>query len=197
MSWEAITFIRFMGPVLLSAALCGMMFLIRIDDAPDGGRKTQAAPVPSSGGVAILITLGLSAWLAGEANLISQYWTRNGTQTVLALALAAGAIGFVDDKWGMNAWLKLVLTGTLAITFAVLDPGLRLASLPLPLVMAGVAFWLMVTMNGVNFMDGSNGLAMGSSAIMLLGSAGILGQVQPSDDWVGPAPDLAFLCITG
>ena len=63
------TFIRFMGPVLLSAALCGMMFLIRIDDAPDGGRKTQAAPVPSSGGVAILITLGLSAWLAGEAGL--------------------------------------------------------------------------------------------------------------------------------
>ncbi|MEO1964432.1 hypothetical protein [Hyphomonas sp.] len=197
MSWEAITFIRFMGPVLLSAALCGMMFLIRIDDAPDGGRKTQAAPVPSSGGVAILITLGLSAWLAGEANLISQYWTRNGTQTVLALALAAGAIGFVDDKWGMNAWLKLVLTGTLAITFAVLDPGLRLASLPLPLVMAGVAFWLMVTMNGVNFMDGSNGLAMGSSAIMLLGAAGILGQVPRAEDWVGPAPDLAFLCITG
>ena len=54
---------------------------------------------------------------------------RNGTQNVLAIALAAGGIGFVDDKWGMNAWLKLLLTGTLAITFAVLDPGLRLASL--------------------------------------------------------------------
>jgi UDP-N-acetylmuramyl pentapeptide phosphotransferase/UDP-N-acetylglucosamine-1-phosphate transferase len=196
LSWEAIIFIRFMGPVLLSAALCGMMYLIRIEDAPDGGRKVQAAPVPNSGGVAILITLALSAWLAGEAGLLSKYWMRNGTQNVLAIALAAGAIGFVDDKWGMNAWLKLLLTGTLAITFAVLDPGLRLASLPLPLVMSGVALWLLITMNGVNFMDGSNGLAMGSSAIMLLGAAGVLWRVDPSPEWAGPAPDLAFLCVT-
>jgi UDP-GlcNAc:undecaprenyl-phosphate GlcNAc-1-phosphate transferase len=89
-SWEAMTFIRLMGPVLLSAALCGMMFLVRIDDAPDGGRKVQAAPVPSSGGVAILITLAVSAWLAGEAGLISQNWTRNGTQTVLAWPSSPG-----------------------------------------------------------------------------------------------------------
>ena len=116
------TFIRLMGPVLLSAALCGMMFLIRIDDAPDGGRKVQKAPVPSSGGVAILIALGVSAWLASEAGLLSDYWLHNGTQTVLAITMAAGAIGFVDDKWGMSAWLKLVLTATLAISFAVLDP---------------------------------------------------------------------------
>ena len=196
MSWEAMTFIRLMGPALLSAALCGMMFLIRIDDAPDGGRKVQKAPVPSSGGVAILIALGISAWLAREAGLLSQYWLRNGTQTVLAMTMAAGLIGLVDDKWGMNAWLKLVLTGTLAITFAVLDPGLRLASLPLPLVMAGVAFWLMVTMNGVNFMDGSNGLAMGSVAIMLVGAAGVLWRVDASQPFPGPAPDLAFLCVT-
>ncbi|KCZ83071.1 glycosyl transferase family protein [Hyphomonas adhaerens MHS-3] len=196
MSWEAMTFIRLMGPVLLSAALCGMMFLIRIDDAPDGGRKVQKTPVPSSGGVAILIALGVSAWLASEAGLLSDYWLHNGTQTVLAITMAAGAIGFVDDKWGMSAWLKLVLTATLAISFAVLDPGLRLASLPLPLVMAGVAFWLLVTMNGVNFMDGSNGLAMGSSAIMLLGAAGVLWRVDPSQPFPGPAPDLAFLCVT-
>ena len=89
------TFIRLMGPVLLSAALCGMMFLIRIDDAPDGGRKVQKAPVPSSGGVAILIALGVSAWLASEAGLLSDYWLHNGTQTVLAITMAAGAIGFV------------------------------------------------------------------------------------------------------
>lgn len=196
MSWEAITFLRLMGPVLLSAALCGMMFLIRIEDAPDGGRKTQKVPVPNSGGIAILLTLALSAWLAGEAQLLSQYWTRNGTLNVLAIAMVAGAIGFVDDKWGMSAWLKLVLTGTLAVTFAMLDPGLRLASLPLPLVMAGVALWLLITMNGVNFMDGSNGLAMGSSAIMLLGSAMILWRVDTGMDWTGPAPDLAFLCVT-
>lgn len=196
MSWEAITFLRLMGPVLLSAALCGMMFLIRIEDAPDGGRKTQEAPVPNSGGVAILLTLALSAWLAGEAKLLSQYWTVNSTLNVLAIAMVAGAIGFADDKWGMSAWLKLVLTGTLAVTFAVLDPGLRLASLPLPLVMAGVALWLLITMNGVNFMDGSNGLAMGSSAIMLLGSAMILWRVDRTMDWTGPAPDLAFLCVT-
>jgi UDP-GlcNAc:undecaprenyl-phosphate GlcNAc-1-phosphate transferase len=196
LSWEAITFIRFMGPVLLSAALCGMMFLIRIEDAPDGGRKTQAAPVPNSGGIAILLTLALSAWLASEAQLLSASWTINGTLNVLAIAMVAGAIGFVDDKWGMSAWLKLVLTGTLAVSFAVLDPGLRLASLPLPLVMSGVALWLLITMNAVNFMDGSNGLSMGSSAIMLVGSAMILWHSEGSPNWPGPAPDLAFLCMT-
>ena len=196
MSWEAITFLRLMGPVLVSAGLCGMMFLIRIEDAPDGGRKTQPGPVPNSGGIAILLTLALSAWLAGEANLLSPYWLRNGTQNVLAIALAAGAVGFVDDKWGMSAWLKLLLTGMLALTFAVLDPGLRLATMPLWLVMGGVALWLLITMNAVNFMDGSNGLSMGSSAIMLLGAAAILRRVPPVDGFPGPAPDLAFLCVT-
>ena len=196
MSPDLILFLRLAGPVLVSAALCGGIFLLRIEDAPDGGRKTQAAPVPNSGGVAILLTLGLAVWLGSRAGLLSEDWTINGTQNVLALAMAAGVIGLVDDKWGMNAWLKLVLTGILAVTFAVLDPGLRLASLPLPLVMAGVALWLLITMNGVNFMDGSNGLSMGSAAIMLLGAAAILRRVPPVDGFPGPAPDLAFLCVT-
>lgn len=196
MSWEAITFLRLVGPVLVSAGLCGIMFLVRIEDAPDGGRKTQAMPVPNSGGVAILLTLAICTWLSSEARLLTVDWMRNGTQSVLAIALAAGLIGLIDDKWGMKAWVKLVMTGTLAVAFAVLDPGLRLASLPLPLVMGGVALWLLITMNGVNFMDGSNGLSMGSSAIMLLGAAAILQRVPPVDGFPGPAPDLAFLCVT-
>jgi len=196
MSPDLVNFVRLFGPVLLSAALCGVMFRLRIEDAPDGGRKTQAAPVPNSGGVAILLTLTLSAWLAGHAGLLSDFWTVNGTQNVLAMAMVAGVIGLVDDKWGMRASVKLALTAVLAIAFAVLDPGLRLASLPLPLVMAGVALWLLITMNAVNFMDGSNGLSMGSAAIMLAGSAMILWHSQGSPNWPGPAPDLAFLSVT-
>lgn len=196
MNWEVVTFMRLMGPVLLSAALCGVIFLLRIEDAPDGERKTQAASVPNSGGVAILLTLLLSTWLAGETDLLSAFWLYNGTGLVLAAALAAGAIGLADDLMDLPAWLKLVLLIAVAVGLAVFGPRLVLPGVPVPVVMTGVALWLVITMNALNFMDGSNGLAMGSAAIMLFGAALILGRVAFGDDLAGLQPDLAFLSVT-
>ena len=196
MNWETIAAMRLFGPVLLSAALCGIMFRLRIEDAPDGGRKTQAAPVPNSGGVAILLTLAVSAWLAGLSNLMSGFWIGNGTGLILAVALSAGIIGLVDDKWGMRASLKLGLVIAVAAGFALLAPRLDIPGLPPFVVAAGIALWLVITMNAVNFMDGSNGLAMGSTAIMLFGAAMILWRVPYGQDRLFLEPDLAFLCLT-
>lgn len=196
MSWEMITFLRLMGPVVLSAALCGLVILLGIRDEPDGIRKTQAAPVPNSGGVAILLTLVLSAWLAGEAKLLTVFWIDNGTSIVLAAALIAGAIGLLDDLTGLPATLKLVLLSGVAIGLAALGPRLDIPGLPPLLAMAGIALWLVITMNAVNFMDGSNGLAMGSGALMLLGAAMVLWRVPFGEDRAGLETDLAFLCVT-
>ncbi|MCA8902351.1 MAG: hypothetical protein KDA53_14005 [Hyphomonas sp.] len=183
------------GPVLLSALLCGLVIRSGIRDAPDGGRKTQAAPVPNSGGVAILLTLALSAWGLSAAGKLSPLWMENGTGAILAAALVAGVVGLVDDIRGMSARVKLVLVIAVALALAVFGPQLEIDGLAPVLAMAGVALWLVITMNAVNFMDGSNGLAMGSAAIMLFWCADILSGATAGEAVFGLQPDLSALCL--
>ena len=189
MSPEILAGLRFAGPVLLSALLCALVVRSGIRDAPDGGRKTQKTAVPNSGGVAILLTTALAAWLAAQAGLLSNAWLDNGAGTILAAALVAGVIGLVDDIAGMSARLKLFLMVIVSVTLAWLGPQLTLPGMPAFVATAGVALWLLITMNAVNFMDGSNGLAMGASAIMLVGAANLVGGS-------GPASDTAHIAVT-
>ena len=44
----------FAVPYLISLFVCWLMIRLGPKDAPDGGRKTQAAPVPSYGGMGVL-----------------------------------------------------------------------------------------------------------------------------------------------
>jgi UDP-N-acetylmuramyl pentapeptide phosphotransferase/UDP-N-acetylglucosamine-1-phosphate transferase len=87
-----------------------------------------------------------------------------------------GVIGALDDLFDIGAKTKLLLQAALALVFAVfvahveiLPLGLGL-DLPLgPLVgIAGVALWIIVATNAVNFMDGANGVAPGAQVCMFL-----------------------------
>jgi UDP-GlcNAc:undecaprenyl-phosphate GlcNAc-1-phosphate transferase len=94
----------------------------------------------------------------------------------LALALAMGVIGALDDLFDIGAKTKLLLQAALALVFAtfvahveVLPLGLGL-NLPLgPVVgIAGVALWIVVATNAVNFMDGANGVAPGAQVCLFI-----------------------------
>jgi UDP-N-acetylmuramyl pentapeptide phosphotransferase/UDP-N-acetylglucosamine-1-phosphate transferase len=156
-----------------SVILCRVMISLRIMDAPTEARKTQAAPIPTSGGVAVAISTALAVVSITELTA----W--NLDTTLFAVgggAFAALLIGLADDILNLRALLKLVLlVATAAIVAAfvradvlVLWPGAEVV-LPLPLAIAGSMFWLIVVLNAVNFMDGANGLAMGMAAIAALG----------------------------
>jgi UDP-N-acetylmuramyl pentapeptide phosphotransferase/UDP-N-acetylglucosamine-1-phosphate transferase len=104
---------------------------------------------------------------------------------LLGMALAMGVLGLIDDIFDLNARLKLGIHVALAIAFAAavgkigvlpLAAGLEL---PLPPIFSilGTALWIVVLVNGLNFIDGANGLAPGA-AIIILATIGLLAGYQ-------------------
>ena len=191
-------------PLLTSFLVCALMIRLGPKDAPDGGRKTQARPVPSAGGLGVLA--GITAAL-GAASLLMPAGLGNPlitlAQTALAgpmlLVLIAGLLGFADDKLNLPAGRKLLVLAAASLFAAIYGPhvtrlwlpGLGAAGLALPVVIGMVcaALWLFVMANAVNFMDGANGIAMGSSAILLAALAVI---VAPPP---GAVPGILFLLM--
>jgi UDP-N-acetylmuramyl pentapeptide phosphotransferase/UDP-N-acetylglucosamine-1-phosphate transferase len=104
---------------------------------------------------------------------------------LLGMALAMGVLGLIDDIFDLNARLKLGIHVALAIAFAAfvakigvlpLAAGLDLPLLPIFSIL-GTALWIVVLVNGLNFIDGANGLAPGA-AIIILAAIGMLAGLQ-------------------
>ena len=173
-------------PLLVSFGICWLMIRLGPQDAPDGARKMQAAPVPSAGGVGILAGLG-AAMLLGltllprvpGAGLSAISVT--GLTGPLVFVLIAGVLGYADDRHNLAAKPKLAVLAAGALLAAIFGPQISRIWLPGAagsgfelwpwLATAGVALWLFVMANAVNFMDGANGIALGSAAIMLMALA--------------------------
>ncbi len=202
MIWIAAPFAAF-G---VSLCICGLMVRFGPRDAPDGGRKTQVNPVPSSGGVGILA--GLVAGLLALAASTGAAGAAHAPPVAGLLVFAAGAclLGWADDMRGLRALLKLVILIMLAIAAAILGPAIgtvwiasRGSGLVLPQAAAILvtAAWMFVMANAVNFMDGSNGLAMGTSALVFAG-LGLLAarhMLEPGSEAAAMAGAIAFLSV--
>ena len=93
----------------------------------------------------------------------------------LGFASALGLVGALDDLLDLGARIKLLIQVVLSLVFALFVARIEAIaltstlSLPLgPVIgVVGTTLWLVVVTNAVNFMDGSNGLAAGSTAIVL------------------------------
>jgi UDP-GlcNAc:undecaprenyl-phosphate GlcNAc-1-phosphate transferase len=156
---------------------------------PPTARGAHGRPTPTSGGVAIMGAVGLGlvfVAIFGHAHpdlLPKTFGGRTAMMKVaatLALALVMGAIGALDDLLDLGAGTKLLLQAALALVFATfvaqvetLPLGLGL-NLPLgPIIgILGVALWIVVATNAVNFMDGANGLAPGAQVVMFIALMG-------------------------
>lgn len=181
---------------------CRGLVAVGVADTPDLRRKAHRDPVPTSGGLAAMlgasIALLIAIWIARD------YWSAEaapGSAMRVAAAWTCGlialTIGFVDDLFDLRAKPKFGMLALLCLIFAIyvthvseltLWPGVKLQFGPV-LGVLGTALWLFVMTNGANFMDGSNGLSMGSSAIGLFALALYA--------WWGgaPAPALAALLL--
>lgn len=154
-------------------------------DLPNVARKAHKAPTPTSGGVGI--AAGYAAAMIA-LSIFSQTVRYDMTSigaglfsTASVVAYAFLAIGFVDDAHPMGPRTKFVLFALCALVACyVLGPVRKFelgfgseAYLPFWLGLLGSAAWVFTMVNFVNFMDGSNGLAMGSVAIALTGLGAI------------------------
>ncbi len=199
--WLVLVFSAF----AMSVLLCGVIVRLGPVDEPDGRRKRQVRAVPTSGGIAILAGTALVSALGVflgkiDLTLMASRLLAWGWWPHLLLIAGAASVGLVDDWHGLGARLKLVLLAGLCLFAAgagfhaeLFDTiaGGPVSALLWMVCVVGSALWLFVIMNAANFMDGSNGLAVGSLLIMLASLAVFWARV----DSAGAAP-IVVLAIT-
>ena len=194
--------------LLVAWVVTRLMMVWAIPDVPDAVRKLHRAPTPTSGGVGIM-----AGTVAGYYYLSSHYgFLISDVWACLGLALVGGALGFWDDRTAIGPKIKLTIMVVITAIFVV--GALRLESLLIwpgvmlqlgPLVGGlGTMLWLLVMVNVVNFMDGANGLSIGSSALGLAGLSGLcwvksnFGMAGPSGlEYVGPYIQISAAACCG
>lgn len=171
---------------ITSLIICRVQMAAGPVDHADEDHKAHARPTPTSGGLGIalgfaasmaaLVEFGVAVTLAQQ--VLSLVWLAS------AMALVFLLIGFIDDTRRLGPRFKFLLFTLLsfaaAITMGIVDE-LPLGHgqewrLGMSLGLFGTALWVFTIVNCVNFMDGANGLAMGSVAIGLqaLGTIAVL-----------------------
>ncbi|MDC7677645.1 glycosyltransferase family 4 protein [Asticcacaulis machinosus] len=158
---------------LASAALTQLAIRGGPVDKPRA-RGSHNTPTATSGGMAIMAATALG--IAIFSLLFHPQFPRDGGHgfALLIYAVLLGLSGALDDMFALNAKFKLLFQIALALGFASTYPivhidfgfGAAISLWPW-LGMLGTAFWLVLGLNTINFMDGSNGLAIGSQSIAL------------------------------
>ena len=129
-------------------------------DEPQG-RKTQAQPIPLLGGLAIIAGMLLAV-------MVAFYFSYGRIpRPVSGVLLASGivaAVGLIDDRLGLPAWVKLggQLCGSIILIYFGIHVQLQL---PSAANYAITILWLVGISNAINFLDNMDGLSAGVSAV--------------------------------
>ena len=169
---------------LISAAACRAIIALGPLDTPNAPRHAHTNPTPTSGGIGI--ALGFAAGMLALALLSDMFSAEITPRGVLLMAIASGfsivflLVGFWDDARPLSASLKFAIFAALSILAAIIVGPVSIFPVgdgawtaPAWAALMGTALWVFVMVNTVNFMDGANGLAMGSVAIGLIALAAI------------------------
>jgi UDP-GlcNAc:undecaprenyl-phosphate/decaprenyl-phosphate GlcNAc-1-phosphate transferase len=155
------------GPVRKFAIVAGAMPEIR-------ERDVHREPTPRLGGIAMFGGLCAGLLVAAHlTNLGEVFESSNEPRALLSGAALIWLVGVLDDKWGVDALVKLgaqmVAAGVMVLQ------GLTILWLPVPGVgtvsLTSVQSTLLtvalvvITINAVNFVDGLDGLASGMVCI--------------------------------
>ena len=155
------------GPVRKFAIAAGAMPPIR-------DRDVHREPTPRLGGIAMFGGLCAGLLVAAHlSNLGDVFTLSNEPRALLSGAALIWLLGVLDDKWGVDALIKLgvqmiaagvmVLQGLTILWLPV--PGVGTVALtPIQSTLLTVAL-VVITINAVNFVDGLDGLAAGMVCI--------------------------------
>lgn len=182
MIWDLIA--GFAVAAIVSLLACRVLIALGPLDHPSLARHEHTSPTPTSGGVGIAI--GFAAGLVVVALIPHGAWAEITLRSLERVFISLGfacvflAIGVWDDARPLSARIKfsafalLALSATFAVgaihSFPFADTSILI---PTWLGVAGTALWIFTMINAVNFMDGANGLAMGSVTIGLLALAAL------------------------
>ena len=160
----AIAFIcAFCISVTTTPVIRTLAFKFQITDVPKDGRRMHKKEMPLAGGVAI--------WLAFTIGVLIFCKPTSATYAMLLGNLIIVITGIIDDKFNMNAFIKLFLQIVAAIV-AVMG-GIRIEQFNLfgHTIEFGVwapavsVIWIVALCNAINLIDGLDGLSCGISTI--------------------------------
>ncbi|MGI5428631.1 MraY family glycosyltransferase [Streptomyces sp. CA-179760] len=155
------------GPVRKFAIVAGVMPEVR-------ARDVHREPTPRLGGVAMFFGMCAGLLVADHLTNLSQVFkTSNEPRALLSGAALIWLLGVLDDKFGVDALIKL--GGQMIAAGVMVMQGLTILWLPVPGVgSVSVTPWqgnlltvalIVITINAVNFVDGLDGLAAGMVCI--------------------------------
>ncbi|MER7052239.1 MraY family glycosyltransferase [Streptomyces sp. NPDC000351] len=155
------------GPVRKFAIVAGAMPEIR-------ARDVHREPTPRLGGIAMFFGLCAGLLVADHlTNLSEVFETSNEPRALLSGAAVIWLIGVLDDKFEIDALIKL--GGQMIAAGVMVVQGLTILWIPLPGVgTVALTQWqgtlltvalVVITINAVNFVDGLDGLAAGMVCI--------------------------------
>ena len=172
----------FFGALVLTLVLTPLVREINrrlgMVDNPDP-RRINKVPIPRGGGAALFLGLFVSYGL--YVLLTGSRWLDVGRDIhplrMIALATVIFLLGLADDKFGLNAKLKLagqVVVAVLVWAWVGLGFSALWPSLPPAIDCLLTVFWVVGAVNAFNLIDGLDGLASGIAFIAVLGMAGSL-----------------------
>ncbi|MET9292425.1 MraY family glycosyltransferase [Streptomyces sp. NPDC003077] len=155
------------GPVRKFAIAAGAMPEIR-------ARDVHREPTPRLGGIAMFGGLCAGLLVASHlTNLKSVFENSAEPRALLSGAALIWVLGVLDDKWGVDALVKL--GGQMIAAAVMVLQGLTILWIPIPGVgNVSLSPWqgtlltvalVVITINAVNFVDGLDGLASGMVCI--------------------------------
>lgn len=137
-----------------------------------GPRRIHREPVPTLGGIAIIVAVLGVAW---AARLLPGPARELDARPLLGLTLASLpmlALGVVDDLRGTGPWVKLAVQACAALVLVHFGYGVPLLTNPAGgSITAGAwsaplaVVWVLLVVNAINLIDGLDGLASGVVAI--------------------------------
>jgi UDP-GlcNAc:undecaprenyl-phosphate/decaprenyl-phosphate GlcNAc-1-phosphate transferase len=135
-------------------------------------RDVHDEPTPRLGGLAMLLGLLAGLLLASKLPMMSAVFESGRTQWALLAGVAVIIVlGLVDDKWGLDAPIKLA--GQVLAAGLMALQGIAVIWLPIggvfvldPLTsVLFTVFIVLISINAINFIDGLDGLAAGIVAV--------------------------------
>ncbi|QOR34270.1 undecaprenyl/decaprenyl-phosphate alpha-N-acetylglucosaminyl 1-phosphate transferase [Clostridium sp. 'deep sea'] len=157
--------VSFIMVLVLTPFVKKFAFRVGAVDHPNS-RRINKVPIPSLGGLGIIISFFIGVLLFGELNK-EIIWILTGT-SIIAL------MGLLDDIKDLSPWLKLIIQfGTAALVVIMGGVRINFIRLPFSSIYIGFGvfaipitmFWITGVTNALNFIDGLDGLAAGTAGI--------------------------------
>jgi len=134
-----------------------------------GARRVHSVPMPRFGGMVIYLALALSLAPVVYIDVFVDRLLlgRNETILVVTAATMVLGIGILDDCRSVSPWIKLAIEIAAAVMVVMAGFTIKtlfyftLGWLSIPISI----FWIIIVVNGVNLIDGLDGLAVGASLI--------------------------------